>query len=185
MGERLPPGVQDGDEAEPGLQAFGGEPSERLGRRAHQQTVDGRLVLERDLGRRRRQGEDDVEIGDRQQLGFARRQPLRPRRALTLRTMPISARIVGDARQPAIVAALDMTAERRRAAGGDRREHAPLDAPEMFSVLSFVTLAVAADDVGEFERRRRPHRLFRRRHVQREPIQGARRRGDQLVETRV
>jgi hypothetical protein len=32
-----------------------------------------------------------MEIRDRQQLGFAIRQPLRPRRALTLRAMAISA----------------------------------------------------------------------------------------------
>ena len=34
----------------------------------------------------------------------------------------------------AIVAALDMTAERRRAAGRDRADDAPLDAPEMSGV---------------------------------------------------
>ena len=119
----------------------------------------------------RRMGAALMEIGDRQKLGFAIRQPLRPRRALTFWAMAVAAGVVGDARQPAIVAALDMTAERRRAAGGDRRQHAPLDAPEMAGVLSDVSLAVAANDVGEFERRRRSHRLFRRRHVQREPIQ--------------
>ena len=87
--------------------------------------------------------------------------------------------VVRDARQTAIVAALDMAAERRRAAGGNGRQHAPFAASEMFGVLSRVSLAVAADDVGEFERQRRPHRLLRRRHVQREPIQRARRRGDE------
>jgi hypothetical protein len=65
MGQRLPPGVQDGDEADCGAEAFGGEGHERLGRRAHQETVDRLLVLESDLGRRRRQGEDDVEVGNR------------------------------------------------------------------------------------------------------------------------
>jgi len=72
-----------------------------------------------------------------------------------------------------------MTAERRRAAGGDGRQHAPLNASEMFGVLSDVSSAVAAHDVGEFERRRRSHRLVRRRHLQRKPIQRARRRGDE------
>ena len=46
MGQRLPPGVQDGDEADRGAEAFGGEGHERLGRRAHQETVDRLLVLE-------------------------------------------------------------------------------------------------------------------------------------------
>jgi hypothetical protein len=59
-----------------------------------------------------------------------------------------------------------MTAERRRAAGCDRSDHAPLDAPEMSGVRSFVSIAVAAKYVGQFERRPRRHRLFRRRHLQ-------------------
>src|SRR5271156_2810306 len=49
MGQRLPPGVQDGDEADCGAEAFGGEGHERLGRRAHQETVDRLLVRESDL----------------------------------------------------------------------------------------------------------------------------------------
>ena len=38
--------------------------------------VDDRLVLVGDIGDRRRQREDDVEVGDRQQLGFALGEPL-------------------------------------------------------------------------------------------------------------
>jgi hypothetical protein len=72
MGECLSPGVQNGDQADLGAEAFGGEDGERLGRRAHQQSIDGRLVVEGDLGCGWRQGEDDVKVGNRQQLGFAR-----------------------------------------------------------------------------------------------------------------
>jgi hypothetical protein len=54
--------VQDGDEADFSAETLGGERHERLGRSAHQQAVDRLLVLESDLGRRRRQGEDDVEV---------------------------------------------------------------------------------------------------------------------------
>ena len=50
--------------------------AERLRRGAHQQAIDGPLVLKGDLGRRRRQGEHDVEIGNRQQFGLAGREPL-------------------------------------------------------------------------------------------------------------
>ena len=92
--------------------------------------------------------------------------------------MTVSARIVGDANRAAIVALLDVTAERRRAAGRDRADHAPLDAPEMSGVRPFVTVAVAAEDVGQFERRPRRHRLSRRRHLQREPVEGALGPGD-------
>ncbi len=166
MGQRLSPGVQEGDEANPGAQALGGERRERLGGRSHEQAVDRLLVLESDLGRRRRQGEDHVEVGTRQQLGLTSGEPLRARRPLTLPAMAVSARVVSDAGEPAIVAELDMTAERRRAAGRDRSDYAPLDAPEMSGVRSFVSLAVTAEDIGQFERRPRRHRLLRRRHLQ-------------------
>ena len=55
---------------------------------------------------------------------------------------------------PAILAALDVTAERRRAAGRDRADHAPIE-PEMSGVRSFVSVAVAAEDIRHLERR--PH----------------------------
>jgi hypothetical protein len=166
MGERLSPSMQHRDQADPGGQAPDGEGHERLGRGAHQEAVDRLLVLESDLSSRRRQGEDDVEIGNRQQLGLTSRKPPRSRRPLTLRTMAVSARVVGDADVPAVVTALDMAAERRRAAGRDRADHAPLNAPEMSAVRPFVSLAIVAEDVGQFERRPRRHPLSRRRHLQ-------------------
>ncbi len=42
-----------------------------------------------------------------------------------------------------------MTAERRSAAGRDRFDRAPLDAPQMSGVRSFVSLAVTAEDIGQ------------------------------------
>ena len=80
VGQRLSPGVQDGNEADFGADALGAERHERLGRRAHQETVDRLLVLESDFGRRWRQGEDDVEVGNRQQLSLTSGEPLRARR---------------------------------------------------------------------------------------------------------
>jgi len=64
--------------------------------------------------------------------------------------MAISARVVGDASRAAVVALLDVTAERRRAAGRDRSDHAPLHASEMFGVRPFVTDTVSVEDVGQF-----------------------------------
>jgi hypothetical protein len=65
-----------------------------------------------------------------------RAEPLHARRPLTLPAVAVPARVVSDADEPAIVAALDMAAERRRAAGRDRSDHAPLDAPQMSGVRS-------------------------------------------------
>jgi len=80
--------------------------------------------------------------------------------------MTVAARVVGDANGAAGVASLDVTAERRRAAGRDRADDAPFDPSQMSGVRSAVGFAVAAKDVGQFERRPRRHRLFRRRHLQ-------------------
>ncbi len=185
MGERLAPGVEDGDQAESGAKAFCGERHERLGGGAHEQAVDGPLVLEGDVGGRRRQGEDDGEVGNRQQLGLPRREPLRAPRPLTLPAVAVPARVVGDAGEPAVVAALDVTAERRRAAGGDRSDHAPFHAHEMSGVRPFVTFAVSVENVGQFERWPNLHRLSRRRHPQGELSSGLAVPAIPLVETRV
>ena len=61
----------------------GGDREQCFGRRAEQQVVDDRLVVVGDRSDLGGQGEDDVEIADRQQIGLARRQPIRRRRALT------------------------------------------------------------------------------------------------------
>src|SRR5580700_8109760 len=90
------------------------------------EVVNGRLVVERDRADRGRQGEDDVIIGDRQEFGLTLGEPLPRRRALTLRAMPVAAGIVGDAFVRAVLAALDMAAERRGPAGLDRRHHLQL-----------------------------------------------------------
>ena len=98
-----------------------GDGEQCLGRRAEQQVVDDRLVLVGDRGDLSGQGEDDVEIADRQQIGLAGGEPIRRRRALTLWAMAIAARVVSDAAVATILAALDVPAERGRASLLDRR----------------------------------------------------------------
>ena len=58
-------------------------------RRTHQQTVDERLFWRAIFAAAGGRVKTTWEIGDRQQLGFAIRQPLRPRRALALRAMAV------------------------------------------------------------------------------------------------
>ena len=115
----LPPGVQHRGHANrgPEMLGIGGDGLHRLGRRSEQDVVDDRLVLQRDAGDRRRHREYDMEVGDRQQLGLAIGDPLRAGQTLALRAVPVAAGIVGDADVAAILAALDMAAERRRPAG--------------------------------------------------------------------
>ena len=48
------------------MSAIGGDCQHRLGRRVEQQVIDDSLVVERDVRDLGRQGEDDVEVSDRQ-----------------------------------------------------------------------------------------------------------------------
>ena len=104
---RLPPAVQHGDAADLGTEMarVGRDDAQRLGGGAEQDGVDRRLVLEGDRADRGRQGEDHVEVGDRQQLGAPCRDPGRPRVALALGTVAVAARVVGDLGMAAIGAA--------------------------------------------------------------------------------
>jgi hypothetical protein len=99
VGQRRAPGVQYGGEADARAQVLriGGDGSQRLGGGPEQEVVDGGLVLERDGADRGRQGEDDVIVGNRQQLRLAVFQPLPRGGRLTLRAMPIAA---GNGRRP-------------------------------------------------------------------------------------
>ena len=128
----------------------GGDGDERLGGCPEQEVVDGGLVLERDRADRRRQGEDDVVVGDRQELRLAVGEPLSCRRALTLRAMAVAAGIVGDALVRAVLAALDMSAERRGAAGLDRRHDLQLGEAHVTGV-GLAPRPMGAEDGGDLQ----------------------------------
>ena len=164
MGQRRSPGVQHGGEADAGAEMFGigGDGRQRLGRRLEQQVVDGGLVLERDRRDRGRHGEDDVEIGNRQQLGVAVLQPSSGGGGLTLGTMAVAAGVVGDARVRAVLAALDMTAERGGATGFDRRHHLQLGEADMAGVGLAPVRAMGVENVGDLKTRPRHGARVRR-----------------------
>jgi hypothetical protein len=73
MGHRRAPAVEYGGGANAGAPGISGDGEQRLGRGAEQQVVDHRLVLVGDRGDLGRQGEDQVEVADRQQVGLPRR----------------------------------------------------------------------------------------------------------------
>ena len=107
--------------------------------------------MERDLGDGRGQGEHDVEVGHRQQLGLARLEPFGARQALALRAVPIAAGVVGATNQSAIGTVLDMPAQRRRPARLDRRHDAALGAAEMVGVGLPICRAVAAENIRHLQ----------------------------------
>ena len=100
--------------------------------------------------------EDDVEIADRQQIGLAGREPILRRRALALGAMAVAARVVGDAAVAAILAALDMPAERGRAAVLDGRHHLKLAEAHMPGIGSAPVGPMAMKDVCDLQPRAAP-----------------------------
>lgn len=100
----------------------------RVGRNRHhglcrsleQQIIDQRLVGKGNGGNLGRQGKHDVEVSDRQQIGFARCQPCARRTALAPGAVPVTTRVVGDPPVPATGAGLDMAAQRSGPAMLDR-----------------------------------------------------------------
>jgi hypothetical protein len=70
MGRRRTPGVEHGGEADARAEVLrvGGDGGERLGGGPEHEVIDGGLLLERNLADRRRQGDDDMKVGDRQEF---------------------------------------------------------------------------------------------------------------------
>ena len=157
VGERRAPGVQHGGEADARAEMLrvGGDRGQRLGGGPEQQVVDGGLVLERDGADRGRQGEDDVIVGNRQELRLAVFEPLPRRGGLALRAVAIAAGIVGDPFVRAVLAALDVTAERGGATGLDRRHDLQLVEAHVTGVGLSPRRPMGAEDVGDLEGRPR------------------------------
>ena len=91
-------------------------------RGTEQEIVDDPGVLKRERREQLRDREDHVRVGYRQHLGLASFEPGLLGAALTLRTVAVPARVVGDPLVSAGVARIDVAAQARRPARGD-----PLD----------------------------------------------------------
>src|SRR6516165_3981759 len=159
------PGVQYGGGADASAEVLGigRDREERFGCRAEQQVVDHRLVLVSDRSDLGRQRKDHVEIADRQQIGLARCKPIRRRRALTLRAMAVTARVVGDAAVATVLATLDMPAERGRAALLDRRHDLELTQAHMSGIGPAPVGPMASKNVCDLQLRAAHRRSARPR----------------------
>ena len=155
VGQRRAPAVEHSGQSDPGAEmlGIGGNGDERFRRCLEQHAVDSGLVLVGDVGDQRWQGEHDVIVRDRQQLGLAFGQPFFGGHGLALRTMAVAARIVSDPQVGAIFASLDMAAERRRPAGLDGRHDFQLAEAHMAGVGAAPGRAVAAEDIRHLDPR--------------------------------
>ena len=127
MRQRRAPRVQHRHEADARAQMLGCRRDLQRGlrRRLEQQVVDHRLVRVSDVGDRRGQCVDDVEIRHGKKLGFPLRQPLARSRALALRAVSVAATIIANHGMSAraVLAARNVAAEGRRPATHVRRHH--------------------------------------------------------------
>jgi hypothetical protein len=163
MAERRAPGMQYGGQADARAQMLrvGGNRGQRLRCGPEQEVVDGRLVVERDGADRSRQGEDDVIVGDRQELGLAVFEPSPRGGRLALWAVAVATGIVGDALVRAVLAALDVAAERGCATGLDRRHDLQLGEAHVPGVGLSPRRPVGAKDVGDLQGRPRHAALVR------------------------
>ena len=155
MGECLSPGVKHSEEPDLGTEmaGIGGERHDGVRRASHQQGVDGGLVLEGDLSRRRRQGEDNVKVRHRQKIGLACGEPVVTRGGLALRTMPVAAGVVGNADCAAVATSFDMSAQRGGPAKLDGTHDTTFAASEMAGMVTVIGGAVKTEDVRQLDGR--------------------------------
>ena len=154
VGHRRAPAVEHGGGADASAEVpgIGGDCQQRLGRRAEQEVVDDGLVLAGDVGDWPRQCEHDMIVRHRQQIGLARRQPFFCHRPLALRAVPVAAAVVRDLSVRALLAARNMTTERRRAAALNRRHYLELAEAHMAGIGPAPCRSVAAENVRDLQR---------------------------------
>ncbi len=155
MGHGRAPGVEHRGHADADTEMAGisGDGHQRFRRRFEQEDIDHRLVGVSDVGDRSRQGEDDVVVGHRQEIGGASLQPVARRHALALGTMPVAAGIVCYVAMTAGHARRHMPAERGGSAGLDRRHHLQLGQADMAGIRAAPCGTVVAEDVRDLESR--------------------------------
>jgi len=104
----------------------------------------------------------------------------------------ITAGIIGDACHAAVVAGLDVAAERLGSARNDRAHHTSLDATEMTGMQTAIGVAMLTQDIGDLDggsvradvgasHNPHPDALSPRwRHLQRQTVERALRRPDRM-----
>ena len=95
-----------------------------------------------------RQSEDDMEVGQGKQVLLASCEPALTRLRLTLRAVPVAARVVGDGLQIASRAGIQMASERSRAASGDGSQDVELLVAKPGTVLFSKAVALNAKYIG-------------------------------------
>ena len=97
-----------------------------------------------------RQGEDDVEVFNRKEVGTSRLDPVGLSQRLTLGAVPVAARVIDGAPVPAAITGFEVPAEGGRSTFAQRADHLVLDGTHPMGRC--VTLPMTAQEVAEFRR---------------------------------
>ena len=147
--QRLAPGMQDHDDAQFAVPQVLGKGLEGLGGEREQQAVDPLGVVARQGDQVMRQGEDDVEVLDRQQLKLAGVDPGRSLTPAALGAVAVATAVVADLGVSAMVAFIDVATECRGPAFLDVRHGLVLLGGE--DVRLPIVVAIGAEDIGDLE----------------------------------
>jgi len=143
------PGVEHHGEPEVGAEARDAEFEKRLGCGGEECSEDLLASEGGEPVQDVRHGEDDMEVPDWKDSLGALVDPRALRCALALGAVPIATRVIRGLRESAAVADVEMSAERRGAAGRDGSKHLGLLGGE--SALAPERRAEVPDDVGDLE----------------------------------
>ena len=151
MKQVLPPGVEDGEEADMGTEMLwiGGDGDQRFGGGAKEHVVDSFLVLQGNASELVGESEHDVEILYRQQFVFALLEPAGVVEPLALGTVAVAAGIVGDAGVSALAALFDVATQLGGAAGFNGTQRAKVFQGEAVGLA--VSRPVTAHNVSQFQ----------------------------------
>lgn len=121
----LSPGVQDHGDSGAHAQLVIGKLEQRRAGAIKEEFMECARVLPDECVEAVRQGEDDMEVGNRQKILFLALQPLVGVGSLAIGAMPVAARVRHQVFAAAVGAAIAMGSERGRAAAQDRIESFP------------------------------------------------------------
>ena len=100
-----------------------------------------------------RQSKDDMEVGHGEQVLLTPREPALARLCLTLRAVPVAARVVRNGMEIASRAEVLMASECSRSACGDGPQHAQLLIAQPGAILFSKTVTLDAKDIGHLQGR--------------------------------
>ena len=102
-----------------------------------------------------------MKVGQGEQVLLAPRQPALARLGLTLRAVPVAARIIRDGIEIAPRAGVQMASVRSRSTCGDGPQHAQLLIAQPGAVLSSKAVTLDAKDIGHLHGRSTHLSFFR------------------------